>query len=88
MENVRGTTPPGDRLSRLSQASLHTNESLDIDTALQAVMNSARSLTDVPARPSSHWKMRYRWTTTWSWPSIPPTWSDFGRLPGKRRSST
>ena len=48
MENVRGTTPPGDRLSRLSQASLHTNESLDIDTALQAVMNSARSRTDAP----------------------------------------
>ena len=40
--------PPGDRLSRLSQASLRINESLDVDTALQAVMESARSLTDAP----------------------------------------
>ena len=43
-----GTEPPGDRLSRLSQASLRINESLDVDTALQAVMESARSLTDAP----------------------------------------
>ena len=42
---VRGTDPPDDRLSRLSQASLHINESLDVDTALRAVMDSARSLT-------------------------------------------
>ena len=40
--------PPGDRLSRLSQASLRINESLDVDTALQAVMDNARSLTDAP----------------------------------------
>ena len=35
-----------DRLSRLSQASLHINESLDLDTVLQGVLDSARSLTD------------------------------------------
>ena len=34
------------RLSRLSEASLHINESLDVDTALRAVMDSARSITD------------------------------------------
>ena len=43
-----GTEPPGDRLSRLSRASLRINESLDVDNALQAVMDSARSLTDAP----------------------------------------
>ena len=43
-----GAEPPGDRLSRLSQASLRINESLDVDTALQAVTESARSLTDAP----------------------------------------
>ena len=52
MENdsrpVRGTEPPGDRLSRLSQASLRINESLDVDTALRAVMDGARSLTRAP----------------------------------------
>ena len=36
---------PGDRLSRLSQASLRINESLDVETALRAVMEGARSLT-------------------------------------------
>ena len=35
-----------DRLSRLSQASLRINESLDFDTVLQGVLDSARSLTD------------------------------------------
>ena len=35
-----------DRLSRLSQASLRINESLDLDTVLQEVVDSARSLTD------------------------------------------
>ena len=34
------------RLSRLSQASLHINESLDLDAVLQGVLDSARSLTD------------------------------------------
>ena len=37
-----------ERLSRLSEASLRVNESLDVDTALQAVMDSARSLTHAP----------------------------------------
>ena len=34
-----------DRLSRLSQASLRINESLDFDTVLQRVLDSACSLT-------------------------------------------
>ena len=34
-----------ERLSRLSAASLRINESLDVETALQSVMDSARSLT-------------------------------------------
>ena len=34
-----------DRLSRLSEASLRINESLDFDTVLQGVLNSARTLT-------------------------------------------
>ncbi len=37
-----------ERLSRLSAASLRINESLDVDAALQALMESARSLTDAP----------------------------------------
>ncbi len=41
----QGSRPTGDRLSRLSQASLSINESLDVDTALRAVMDGARSLT-------------------------------------------
>ena len=45
---VRGMDPTGDRLYRLSQASLRINESLDVDTALRAVMDSARSLTHAP----------------------------------------
>ena len=39
---------PGERLTRLSQASLRINESLDVDAALRAVMDSARSLTQAP----------------------------------------
>ncbi len=35
-----------DRLSRLSEASLRINESLDFDTVLQEVVDSARALTD------------------------------------------
>ena len=49
MENARqpvyGMDPTGDRLSRLSQASLRINESLDFDAVLQGVLDSARSLT-------------------------------------------
>ena len=37
-----------ERLSLLSQASLRINESLDVDTALRAVMENARSLTRAP----------------------------------------
>ena len=40
-----GTDSPGDRLSRLSAASLRINGSLDFDTVLQGVLDSARSLT-------------------------------------------
>ncbi len=52
MENadqpVQGAEPASDRLSRLGEASLRINESLDVDTALQAVMDGARSLTNAP----------------------------------------
>ena len=44
-QQPRGMETPGDRLTRLSQASLRINESLDMDTALRAVMEGARSLT-------------------------------------------
>lgn len=36
---------PGDRLSRINQASIRTSETLDLDTVLQGVVNGARSLT-------------------------------------------
>ena len=39
------TEPPRDRLSRLSEASLRINESLDLDTVLEGVLASARDLT-------------------------------------------
>ena len=39
------TEPPRDRLSRLSEASLRINESLDLDTVLREVLASARDLT-------------------------------------------
>ncbi len=52
MENagqpLQETKPMEDRLSRLSQASLRINESLDVDAALRAVMARARSLTRAP----------------------------------------
>ena len=35
-----------ERLTRLSEASLRINESLDLDAVLQGVLDSARSLTD------------------------------------------
>ena len=35
-----------DRLSRLSEASLRINESLDFETVLQGVLDSARALTN------------------------------------------
>ena len=37
---------PRHRLSRLSEASLRINESLNLDTVLQEILDSARSLTD------------------------------------------
>ena len=37
---------PRNRLSRLSEASLRISESLDLDTVLQEILDSARSLTD------------------------------------------
>ena len=42
------TEPQADRLARLSAASLGINERLDVDAALQAVMDGARALTDAP----------------------------------------
>ncbi len=41
----RGVEPAGDRLSRLSEASLRINETLDFDSVLQEVVDSARALT-------------------------------------------
>ena len=40
------TAAPHDRLSRLSETSLRINESLDLDTVLQEILDSAGSLTD------------------------------------------
>ena len=37
---------PHNRLSKLSEASIRINESLDLDTVLQRILDSARSLTD------------------------------------------
>ena len=44
-QHYQETEPQGDRLSQLSEASLRINESLDLDTVLQSVLDSARSLT-------------------------------------------
>ncbi len=44
-EHEREITELKERLTRLSEASLRVNESLDPDTVLQEVMDSARSLT-------------------------------------------
>ena len=45
-ERDQQTEAPRDRLSRLSEASLRINESLDLDTVLQGILDSARSLTN------------------------------------------
>ena len=45
---VSGPASAGDRLARLSRASLRINASLDVDAALQAVMDGARDLTRAP----------------------------------------
>ncbi len=42
----RQNPTPRDRLSRLSDASLRVNESLDLEDVLQGVLDSARTLTD------------------------------------------
>ena len=42
-----------DRLTRLSQASLSINESLDLDDVFRQVLDSARSLTRVSVPSSS-----------------------------------
>ena len=42
---AQGSDPEGDRLSRLSAASLRINESLEFDVVLQGALDSARSLT-------------------------------------------
>ncbi len=47
-ESLGREESPGDRLSRLNEASLRIHESLDVDTALRAVMDGARSLTGAP----------------------------------------
>ena len=56
-----------DRLSRLSQASLRINESLDFDTVLQGVLDSACSLTGAAATgataSSPSWTSRGRYRT-------------------------
>ena len=94
MENAPGrpaqaTEPPDGRLSRLSQAISRINESLDVDTALRAVMEGARSLTGAPyavittldesGRVEDH--LVLAWT--------PATWSGCGRPPvGPGSSST
>ena len=44
-EHVRKTEARRERLSRLSEASLRINESLDLDSVLQEVVDSARALT-------------------------------------------
>ena len=45
-ERDQQTEAPRNRLSKLSEASLRINESLDFDTVLQEILDSARSLTD------------------------------------------
>ena len=45
-ERDQQTEAPRNRLSRLSEASLRINESFDLDTVLQEILDSARSLTD------------------------------------------
>ena len=44
----RQTDTLRERLTRLSEASLRINENLDVEAALQAVMEGARSVTNAP----------------------------------------
>ncbi|MCY4573988.1 MAG: hypothetical protein OXF01_14435 [Gemmatimonadetes bacterium] len=52
MDSTAGPSPEiaelRQRLTRLNEACLRINESLDVDTALQAVMDGARSLAGAP----------------------------------------
>ena len=62
-----------DRLSRLSEASLRINESLDFDTVLQGVLDSARSLTGA----------RYGAMTLLNDAvELPPDWEPTAKAPG------
>ncbi len=62
-----------DRLSRLSEASLRINESLDFDTVLQGVLDSARSLTGA----------RYGAMTLLNGAvELPPDWTPTAKAPG------
>ena len=57
----RESEPPGDRLSRLSEASLRINESLDLDEVLQGVLDRAPARSRAPATPSlPPWTLRGR----------------------------
>ena len=61
-----------DRLSRLSEASLRINESLDFDTVLQGVLDSARSLTGA----------RYGAMTLLNGAvELPPDWTPMAKAP-------
>ena len=62
-----------ERLSRLAQASLRINESLDFDTVLQGVLDSARERLRGPGTGSSPcWTVRGTWRTCFS-PGLPRT---------------
>ena len=67
-----------ERVSRLSEASLRVNESLDFDAALRAVMEGARFLTGashaVITTPDGRGQVDD--TGPWAWP--PRTWSRCG----------
>ena len=54
-----------ERLSRLSDASLPINESLDFDTVLQGVLDSARSLTEARLRGDRSTTMEGRYRTSY-----------------------
>ena len=65
-----------DRLSRLSEASLRINESLDFDTVLKEVVDSARALTD----------SRYGVITTLDGSGRPPDFVTSGISPDDRQA--
>ena len=61
-----------DRLSRLSEASLRINESLDFDTVLQGVLDSARSLTGARYGAMTLLKDGVEIPPDWEPPANPP----------------